>query len=155
MFESEELDGSQRDALAYVVIFVVSLSLLYFFWVLFTELWVAFYPTVPLLCIKPKKVVEAIDTDIEFADLSYERQNPINDGADKEMEIVRLQTQLETAEAMISQMQSEIGSLKKQRKTDNMISTGAPVNVPKKGKKKTMASLDGVDDGGHPSFEMM
>lgn len=154
MFESEELNGSQRDALAYVVIFVVSISLTYFFWVLLTELWVAFYPTVPLLCIKPKKVQEVIDTDIEFADVSYERQNPINDGADKEMEIVRLQTQLETAEAMISQMQSEIGTLKKQRKTDTMVSTGPPVNVPKKGKKKTLASMDG-DDGIHPSVEMM
>jgi hypothetical protein len=154
MFESQELDGSQRDALAYVVILVVSLSLLYFFWVLLTELWVAFYPTVPLFCIKPKKVVEAIDTDIEFADVSYERQNPINDGTDRQMEMVRLQTQLETAEAMISQMQSEIGSLKKQRKTDHMVSTGAPVSAPKKGKKKTMSPMDGGLDGIYLSVEM-
>jgi hypothetical protein len=150
MFESEELDGSQRDALAYVVILVVALSLLYFFWVLFTELWVAFYPTVPLLCIKPKKVEETIDTDIEFADVSYERQNPINDGADKEMEIVRLQTQLETAEAMLSQMQSEIGTLKKQRKADTMVASAGPVAGLKKGKKKTMGGADGF----HPSVEM-
>jgi hypothetical protein len=144
------LDGSQRDALAYVVILVVTLSLLYFFWVLFTELWVAFYPTVPLLCIKPKKVEETIDTDIEFADVSYERHNPINDGADKEMEIVRLQTQLETAEAMLSQMQSEIGKLKRQRKSDTMVASAGPVVGLKKGKKKTMGGADGF----HPLVEM-
>jgi hypothetical protein len=142
MFESQELNGSQRDALAYVVILVVAVSLAYFFWVLFTELWVAFYPTVPLLCIKPKKVVDVIDTDIEFADVSYERQNPINDGADKQMEIVRLQTQLETAEAMLSQMQTEIGTLKKQRKTDTMVASAGPVGGLKKGKKKALASGD-------------
>jgi len=151
MFESNELTGAQRDALTYLVIMVVAVSLSYFFWVLFTELWVAFYPTVPFLCLKPKKVEEAIDTDIEFADVSYERQNPMNDGADKEMEIVRLQTQLETAEAMISQMQTEIGTLKKQRKSDTMVSGGPPIAPIKRGKKKALAS---DDDEIHPTVEM-
>jgi hypothetical protein len=144
MFESEQLSSSERQALAFLVILIIALSLGYFFWVLFSELWVAFYPTVPLFCIKPKKVEEELNTDIEFADISYERENPINDG-EKSTEIVRLQTQLETAESMISQMQSEINSLKKSRKSETVASS-API-APRKTKKKTLQS--DADDDAH------
>lgn len=146
MFESDELTGAQRDTLAYLVILVVAVSLSYFFWILFTELWVAFYPTVPLFCIKPKKTHEQLDTDIEFAEISFERQNPIND-EDKEREVTKLQTQLESAETLITQMQSEIGTLKKQRKSENLVTPGMATNIAaKKQKKKTMLSHGEDDD---------
>ena len=152
MFESNELNGTQRNTLSYLIILVVAFSLTYFFWVLFTELWVAFYPTIPLFCIKPKKEHQQLDTDIEFAEISFERQNPIIDEAEKEREFVRLQTKLETAETMISQMQSEIGVLKKHRKTENLVAIAPPTIAAKKTKKKAMISQN--EDDNQPFIEM-
>lgn len=48
MFESEQLSEGQRTVLAGIDIFIVTISLLYFAWVLFTEVWIAFYPDQPL-----------------------------------------------------------------------------------------------------------
>ena len=152
MFESDELNSTQRDSLAYLIILIVAVSLGYFFWVLFSELWIAFFPTVPLFCIKPKEKQEEIDTDIEFADVSYERQTR-SDGGDQSMKVTKLQTELETAEGIIQQMQAEMATLKKQRKTtlgtpgtvmSPMGTTAAP---PKKTKKKrlTNESYDGAE----------
>jgi hypothetical protein len=153
MFESNELSNYQRDALAYLVIFVVAISLGYFFWVLFSELWVAFFPTVPLFCIKPKEVEEVIDTDIEFADVTFERQTK-DMGGDKSIQVTKLQAELETAENMIQQMQAEMATLKKQRKTTlgapGGLMTPAAATTSKKSKKKRLTNeqLEEDDVGG-------
>jgi hypothetical protein len=52
MFESDQLHAYQANILAGVVITIVSVSLMYFFWILFSELWVAFYPDTPFLFIR-------------------------------------------------------------------------------------------------------
>lgn len=152
MFESNELTGTQRDTLSYLVIFIVSISLGYFFWVLFSELWVAFFPTVPLFCIKPKNIEESIDTDIEFADVAYERQAK-DDGGERSIQVTKLQAELETAENMIQQMQAEMATLKKQRKTTlgtpgSVMSPMASHQGPKKTKKKRLTNDQMEDDEG-------
>ena len=52
MFESDQLDNTQANVLAGILIVVVAVSLLYFCWILFSEIWTAFYPHRPLLCIR-------------------------------------------------------------------------------------------------------
>jgi hypothetical protein len=136
MFESDELNDAQRDTLAYLVILIVALSMGYFFWVLFSELWVAFFPTVPLFCIKPTEEEEALDNDIEFADIF---KKELVSRPDNSQETIRLQTKLETAEGMITQMQTENARLKKQAKTDviTTLQPGRPIQSFKKmGSKK-------------------
>lgn len=158
MFESDELSGTQRDSLAYLVIFIVAISLSYFFWVLFTELWVAFFPTVPLFCIKPEEKEEVIDTDIEFADVSYERQTKNDDGSTN-IRVTTLQKELETAEGIIQQMQAEMTTLKKQRKTTlgtpgSVMSPMGAAAAPKKTKKKRLTNED-VEGGGGQGIRMV
>ena len=114
MFESSELTGSESDTLTFCVMFVVSLSILYFGWVLFSELWIAFYPEtpLPLLCIKAKVKKEEDDVLEEVDFVKFDEAGPQQvekQGANT----TQLQMKLETAEQMIQQQQSEIARLKK------------------------------------------
>lgn len=65
MFESDQLDSFQSNVLAGIVIAIVTLSLMYFSWILFTEVWAAFHPNSPLLCMKgdDEDLVEEADGD--------------------------------------------------------------------------------------------
>lgn len=77
MFESQQLSTLEQDSLAYLVICIVAVSLGYFVFVLGTELWVAFFPHLPLwwMHTEGREVEEEMEGDIEFAavDLSMER----------------------------------------------------------------------------------
>ena len=70
MFESDQLSEVERDSLAYLVISIVAVSLGYFAFVLFTELWIAFFPHIPLFWMKIQEEDEELDHDIEFADVA-------------------------------------------------------------------------------------
>jgi len=122
MFESSELTGPQSDSLTYTVILIVTISILYFSWVLFSELWVAFYPEkpLPLLCIKPKPKVEEEEKleEVDFVKFR-ESENPMQPQKSGESS-VQLQMKLETAEQMIQQQQAEIARLKKQGSVANV-----------------------------------
>ena len=54
MFESGQLGNIQSKTLTYLIILIVSASILYFMWVLFSEVWLAFYPDKPLFGMKPQ-----------------------------------------------------------------------------------------------------
>ncbi len=73
MFESDQLSQIEQDSLAYVIIVIVAVSMAYFFYVLFTELWVAFFPHIPLFWMKADEEMDDIDNDIEFADVTLAR----------------------------------------------------------------------------------
>jgi lysylphosphatidylglycerol synthetase-like protein (DUF2156 family) len=73
MFESEQLSSTEQDSLAYLVIAIVAVSLSYFCFVLFTELWIAFFPHIPLFWMKLKEDEDILDHDIEFADFGIAR----------------------------------------------------------------------------------
>lgn len=93
MFESEQLDIYQANILAGVVIFIVSLSLMYFFWILFSELWVAFYPNTPLLCIRPEeeKILnnrEGPDGDDFAASEVFEHKNQFSKGGARDSTVI-------------------------------------------------------------------
>ena len=83
---------------------------------LFSELWVAFYPEtpLPLLCIKPKPKVEEEEKleEVDFVKFQ-ESESPMQTQKSGESS-VQLQMKLETAEQMIQQQQAEIARLKKQ-----------------------------------------
>jgi hypothetical protein len=83
MFESDQLSTLERDSLAYLVICIVAVSLGYFAFVLFTELWVAFFPHLPLFWMKIEEEEEEIDHDIEFADVAMGGGNNDDEGSSK------------------------------------------------------------------------
>ena len=70
-FDSDQMSANQRETLAYVMIFIVSSSLMYFTFVLFSEFWVAFFPEKELcglekLIIALKEEEEEIEDDTKF-----------------------------------------------------------------------------------------
>ncbi len=73
MFESNQLSKGEQDSLSYVVILIVIVSIGYFFYVLFSELWVAFFPHIPLFWMKLAEENVDMDNDIEFADVAMAR----------------------------------------------------------------------------------
>jgi hypothetical protein len=73
MFESNQLSKGEQDSLSYVVILIVIVSIGYFFYVLFSELWVAFFPHIPLFWMKLAEENAEMDNDIEFADVAIAR----------------------------------------------------------------------------------
>ena len=116
MFQSDQLSGVQSDSLTFSVILIVTVSMLYFAWVLFGELWIAFYPETPLpfLCIKAKEKkaeeekLEEVDF-VKFDDAVVSSASTEKSGGNS----VKLQMKLETAEQMIQEQQAEIARLKK------------------------------------------
>lgn len=116
MFQSEELSGVQSQSLTFAVILVVTASIIYFLWVLFSELWVAFYPEkpLPLLCIKPP---EKKDEEEKLEEVDFVKFDNVNSAVHADQKsgdsAVKLQMKLETAEQMIQEQQSEIARLKK------------------------------------------
>ena len=96
MFESEQLSTLERDSLAYLVICIVAVSLGYFMFVLFTELWVAFFPHLPLWWMKIEKEDEELDHDIEFADVTMGGDTGDGEGNNKMK--AHYEAQLENAE---------------------------------------------------------
>ena len=107
MFESQQLSGPQQDSLAYLVIVIVTLSLAYFFWILFSEIWVAFYPEKELLCIRHRRENddELVYKDVEFSDINFE--NPMGRDDDGGDTVQQLQMKLARAEKKLADMQRE------------------------------------------------
>lgn len=116
MFQSEQLSGAQSDSLTYAVILIVAISIGYFLWVLFGELWVAFFPEIPLplLCIKPpeKKDEEEKLEEVDFVKFD-DKITPMHNEQKSGDSSVKIQMKLETAEQMIQEQQAEIARLKK------------------------------------------
>lgn len=110
MFESQQLSGTQQDSLAYLVIIIVTLSLAYFFWILFSEIWVAFYPERELLCIRHRRENddELVYKDVEFSDINFE--NPMGRDDNEGDTVQQLQMKLARAEKKLADLQREEGS---------------------------------------------
>jgi hypothetical protein len=100
MFESDQLSTLERDSLAYLVICIVAVSLGYFAFVLFTELWVAFFPHIPLFWMTLEEEEEELDHDIEFADVTMARDHGDDDHSNKLK--AQYEAKLENAEGKCS-----------------------------------------------------
>jgi hypothetical protein len=83
MFQSGQLTAYQTNTLASLVILLVTVSLGYFAWVVFGELWVAFYPETPIawLGIKPADDLDLFESklprDSHHSAITFENQNPM------------------------------------------------------------------------------
>jgi hypothetical protein len=82
MFQSGQLSSYQNDTLASLVILLVALSLGYFAWVVFGELWVSFYPETPIswLGIKPASDLDLFESKLprdSISAITFENQNPM------------------------------------------------------------------------------
>lgn len=82
MFQSGQLSSYQTDTLASLVILIVACSLGYFAWVVFGELWIAFYPETPLpwLGIKPSNDLDLFESKApreSYSAITFENQNPM------------------------------------------------------------------------------
>jgi hypothetical protein len=82
MFESGQLTSYQINTLASLVILLVAASLAYFAWVVFGELWVAFYPDTPIawLGIKQAEDLDLFESKVardSRSAITFENQNPM------------------------------------------------------------------------------
>jgi hypothetical protein len=82
MFQSGQLSSYQNDTLASLVILIVALSLGYFAWVVFGELWISFYPETPIawLGIKPASDLDLFESKLprdSISAITFENQNPM------------------------------------------------------------------------------
>jgi len=150
MFESEQLSGAQRASLAYIVILIVTLSLAYFSWVLFSELWIAFYPDVPLpwlgINLQNEDNFDTKELDENSFTLdNFEKTNPMRkteDQSEKVLEEISIRTELNNAQNTIQELQQEVLRLKKQQKSSNSIAFVQPSEK----KKKTKGDFTQFDD---------
>ena len=146
MFQSEELSGAQSETLTYAVILIVTVSILYFFWVLFGELWVAFFPEkpLPLLCIKPpeKKEEEEKLEEVDFVKFD-DQISPVQTTEKSGDSSVKLQMKLETAEQMIQEQQNEIARLKKGNTSAVKAAFAAPAAAARPNKPKIKKQFGG------------
>lgn len=138
MFQSGQLSSYQTNTLASLVILIVACSLGYFAWVVFGELWIAFYPETPIpwLGIKPTSDLDLFESKLprdSYSAITFENQNPMalstedddaspdlggdsaivihgEGGDDDEM---RYKSELEESKQMIAQLQQENYRLKK------------------------------------------
>ncbi len=151
MFQSEELSGSQTDSLTFLVIIVVVVSIVYFGWVLFSELWVAFYPNTPLpiLCIKPPEAKRDEEKLEEVDFVKFEADDVKVDNSEKgNASSIKLQMKLESAEQMIQEQQNEIARLKKGNTTAVQQAFSAPAAQARPSKPKIKKAF------GSQEFEM-
>jgi hypothetical protein len=141
MFESGQLEnGNQNDALAYLVICLISFSLLYFCIVLGAELLFAFFPDCWLF---RKKIEEEEDHGTEFTSDNPLVQNG-NAGASApdpldglaEDEGNHTHEDLQEMQDIIQQQKDEIKQLQQQLASDNLTKGLAYAGAGKKEKKK-------------------
>ena len=126
------------------------MSLSYFFWVLFSELWVAFFPHRRLLCIKATiPGSEELLQDIEF-DSNINFDNPMNKAVAKDLQ--QLKSQLASAEYMLTELQLEKERLKKQSRGLPAASAGAGAAMDE---TYDSVNIDFGLDGKSAEFEMV
>ena len=117
MFESEQLNGYQVDALALFLALIFSLSASYFIWVLATELWIIFFPY-SILCFRDTVGDRGKEewSPSDFTNIDVENFDTDAFGASHPMTtnpIIALQMQIESSNLLLAKQRDEIDRLKR------------------------------------------
>jgi len=132
MFDSGQLSRGLKEFVTIVVILIVVATIVYFAWVLITEVWIAFFPGTPILwCYDPWSKEEAATEDMELHDafeVSAGGKHATTGGGDDGAAQKQFQLENAVLAETVAMQQNEIAQLKKANKALEL----AKLNVSKK-----------------------
>jgi hypothetical protein len=134
MFESGQLSGGLKEALSGIIMFLVVCTIVYFFWVLTTELWIAFWPGSKIWWFYDPYVDRDNRVSMEQFDVAAlgHAVTDANSAAKNEDETTKLQGEVETLTRLVASQMQEINALKKQASSTSMFKGGVTKAMAKK-----------------------